>query len=107
MRPPMRQDVSIHVPVPGETDKYGRPKTKRINTKARVQFKSSVVLNAKGEETRVAVEVDLPSNVHAPDGSKFEHIQSDRTVEGTIVATEEVLNLSGSRVYYRTAYVDG
>lgn len=113
MIPPMRQKVTANVPVLDEigqpiVDKYGRPQTKEIKSKARVQFKSQLVRDANGRERRVNLEIDLPRDFNPESGIELDYVTIDgKEGTGTIVAKDEATNLSGSRVYYRTVFVDG
>lgn len=113
MKPPMRQQVTAHIPIFDENgeptkDKYGRDTTEPKTSKARVQFKSSIIRDAKGEEKRVTLEIDMPPDFNPPNGSKIEYVTMDgEKAEGTIIVKDEAVNLAGSKVYYRTAYVDG
>ncbi|MCR1833059.1 hypothetical protein NSA56_01440 [Oceanobacillus caeni] len=113
MIPPMRQKVTANVPILDEnsnpiTDKYGKAKTKPIDSKARVQFKSQLIRDANGQEKRASLEIDLPTNIDAQNGIVVEYTNANgRKVKGTIIAVDEATNLSGSKVYYRTVYVDG
>lgn len=109
----MRQWVTAFFPVLDENgqqvkDKYGRPLTEAKTSKARVQFRSQVVYDAQGRERRVNLEIDMPPTFNPPVGTKVEYMMVDgRKAEGTIQAKDEAMNLSGSKVYYRTVYVDG
>ncbi|GIN93326.1 hypothetical protein J22TS1_43770 [Siminovitchia terrae] len=113
MKPPMRQQVTAHIPILDENgepikDRYGRPMTETKTSKARVQFKSSIIRDAKGEEKRITLEIDMPPDFNPPNGSKIEYVTMDgEKAEGTIIVKDEAVNLAGSKVYYRTAYVDG
>lgn len=109
MKPPMRNKVTVHVPILDDegqpiSNKYGKPKTKPITSKARVQFKSQLIRDAEGREKKVSLEIDLPNNIHVQDGTEIEY---GKEASGTVVAKEEAINLAGSKVYYRTVYVDG
>ncbi len=113
MIPPMRQEVTANVPIldgNGEpiTDKYGKPLTKEIESKARVQFKSQLVRDANGQERRVNLEIDIPKNFNPGQGDGIDYVTAGGAKgSGTIVAKDEATNLSGSKVYYRTVYVNG
>ncbi|WP_068672281.1 hypothetical protein [Oceanobacillus sp. Castelsardo] len=113
MIPPMRQKVTANVPVfdgNGQpiTDKYGRPKTEKKHSKARVQFKSQLIRDANGQERRVNLEIDLPRDFNPDSGIELDYVTIDgKSGTGTIVSKDEATNLSGSKVYYRTVYVDG
>lgn len=109
MKPPMRNKVTVHVTILDDegqpiSNKYGKPKTKPITSKARVQFKSQLIRDAEGREKKVSLEIDLPNNIYVQDGTVIEYGKED---SGTVVAKEEAINLAGSKVYYRTVYVDG
>lgn len=113
MKPPMRQKVTANVPVLDNngkpiTDKYGRPQTKAIESKARVQFKSQLIRDANGQERRTSLEIDLPKEFNPGQGDGIDYVTADGDKgNGTIVAKEEATNLAGSKVYYRTVFVDG
>lgn len=113
MMPPMKQKVTANIPVldgNGEpiTDKYGRPQTNEIHSKARVQFKSQLVRDANGREHQVNLEIDIPRNFNPDVGTTVDYVTAagDKG-NGTIRAKEEILNLTGSKVFYRTVFVDG
>ncbi|MDY0395424.1 hypothetical protein ACFSMW_13510 [Virgibacillus halophilus] len=113
MKPPMRQKVTAYMPVLGDDgkpirDKYSKPKTKPIDSKARVQFKSQLVRDANGRERRVSLEIDLPSDFNPGQGIELDYVTVEGdTGRGTIVAKDETTNIAGNKVYYRTVYVDG
>src|SRR5699024_4665180 len=113
MIPPMRQKVTANVPILDEDgqpiiDKYGRPQTKAIQSKARVQFKSQLVRDAMGREHQVNLEIDLPRTFNPDVGTKVDYVTiAGNEASGTIRAKEEAINLSGSRVHFRTVFVDG
>ena len=113
MKPPMNQVVIANVPIVNEngeqiTDKYGRPKTEKQNSAARVQYRSQVVYDAQGQEQRVNLEIDLPPAFNPPVGSVIEYTTiSGEYAQGTIRAKAEATNLAATRIYYRTVYVDG
>ncbi|HLR58914.1 MAG TPA: hypothetical protein VK094_00350 [Pseudogracilibacillus sp.] len=112
MKPPMRQEVTANVPILDENgkqiiDKYGKPKTKPIESKARVQFKSQLVRDAQGQERQVSLEIDLPSRFNPDSGTEIDYVTiAGDTGKGTIASKDEVTNISGSKIYYRTVYVD-
>lgn len=113
MKPPMRQEVISKIPVLDEdgkwvVNKYGKPKTEEIESKARVQFKSQLIADAQGRERQVNLEIDLPSEFNPDIGTEltYKTIAGDEG-KGTIVNKEESTNISGSKVYFRTVFVDG
>lgn len=114
MKPPMKQQVIALIPVTDENgevirDEFGRPlKTRAEQSKARVQFKSQLVRDAQGQEYRVALEIDLPPEFNPDVGTEVEYQMIDgRTAKGIIRAKDEAANLTASKVYYRTVFVDG
>ncbi len=113
MKPPMRQEVSFEFPVLDADgnpvkDKYGREQTEKKHSKARVQFKSNIVKDAKGEEKRTSVEIDLPVSFNPPVGAAYTYIDNDgNKVTGALISKDEAINLAGTKVYYRTVYCDG
>ncbi|MFD1066688.1 hypothetical protein [Oceanobacillus locisalsi] len=113
MKPPMRQEVWFEFPVLDTdgnpiTDRYGKPKTEKRKSKARVQFKANIVKDAKGEERRTSVEVDLPTSFNPTVGAGYEYTDiSGNTTTGALISKDEAINLAGTKVYYRTVYCDG
>lgn len=113
MKPPMRQKIWFDYPVYDDEgnpikDRYGKIKTEPKESKARVQFKSNIVKDAKGEERRTSVEVDLPTSFNPTVGAGYEYTDSDgNTTTGTLISKDEAINLAGTKVYYRTVYCDG
>lgn len=113
MRPPMKQSIYAETPLLDDngnpiTDDYDRPKTETIQSKARVQFKSQLITDREGRQREVNLEIDLPPEVSLSDGTKITYttIQGKKS-SGTIEGQEEITNLSGRKVYYRTVYVSG
>lgn len=112
MIPPMKQQVTAYVPIIDDngrqvTDKYGKPKTETEKSKARVQFKSQTVVDAKGIERNVSLEVDLPPAFNPSTGTELGYTtNAGYEGIGTISAKEEIINLTGSKVYYRTVYIN-
>ncbi len=111
MKPPMRQQVTARVPIldsegnPSEDD-YGRPETVEISSNARVQMKTQLILDAQGQQRDASIEIDLPAHFNPASGDKISY----KTIAGyegtgTIIAKEEVTNIAGSKLYYRTVYV--
>lgn len=114
MKPPMKQRVLAFLPVTDATgkvivDEFGRPlNPRKVDSKARVQFKSQLVQDARGQEHRVALEIDIPPEFNPDVGTEIEYQMIDgRTAKGIIRAKDEAVNLTGSKVYYRTVFVDG
>ncbi|MUK89153.1 hypothetical protein GMD78_12295 [Ornithinibacillus sp. L9] len=110
----MKQKATIHLPklnTDGKpvTDKYGKAIiAKSITTKARVQFKSQIVKDPKGREHEVAIEIDVPPGINPKVGTDIGYVTvGGSSGEGTIRAKEEATNLAGTKVYYRTVFVDG
>lgn len=113
MKPPMKQRVTALVPVLDDsgkpiTDKYGRPQTAPLESKARVQYKMQLVRDAQGQEQRVNLEVDIPPLFNPDVGLTMDcQLIDGRMVKGVILAKEEIANLDASKVYYRTVFVNG
>lgn len=113
MKPPMNQRIIAQVPVLDDDgnpvkDKYGHPETKENNSKARVQFKSQLVQDSEGQEHKVNLEIDLPPEFNPGDGVEIEGKDAGgNRFKGTIKTKEDILNLSGAKVHYRTVFVDG
>lgn len=113
MKPSMRQRIIANVPeldAQGEpiTDRYGEPVTVERDSKARVQYKAQTVFNAQGEEKRVNLEIDIPTDFNPPTGTRVKaQTIGGEWVEGDIEAKDEATNLTASKIYYRTVYVNG
>lgn len=113
MRPPMRQSVVVHRPkldALGKPayDKYGKPIVSKESSIARVRRKGNLVVNSSGEETRTNIEIDVPRKQMIESGNFIEFVDMDG-VKGTgdVVSYEEATNLTGSRVLFRTVFVNG
>lgn len=113
MRPPMNQSIFAEIPVTDDngnpiTDDYGRPQTETIESIARVQFKSQLISNTEGRHRRVNLEIDVPPEVDIPNGTKITYttIQGKEST-GTVENSEEITNLAGTKVYYRTVFANG
>lgn len=113
MMPPMNQKVVAKIDKIAEDgtsikDKYGRPQTVSVESRARVQFKSQVVRDAQGVEHRVNLEIDIPPEFNPNAGASVEYTDiSNRTFSGIIRAKDEVTNVPATKVYFRTVFVDG
>ncbi|MDJ1110624.1 hypothetical protein [Macrococcus sp. S115] len=113
MRPPMNQRVLVNKAILNEhgtptTDKYGRPLTKRVESKARVRRKSNLIITANGTETNTNIEIDVPSQMIVKEGEEISYIDMDgNDGTGKVISYEEANNVTGSRVLFRTVFVDG
>ncbi len=113
MKPPMPHEITAHMPVLDEqgnpiTDKYGKPTTKPKQSEARVQFKSQLVRTLDGREHQVNLEIDLPPNFNPGEGAEVEGKDAGgNPFKGTIKAKEDIISLMGTKVHYRTVFVDG
>src|SRR5699024_10239565 len=113
MKPPMPHEVTAHMPILDEhgnpiTDKYGKPKTEEKKSEARVEFKSQLVRTADGREYQVNLEIDLPPSCNPGEGQVVEGKDAGgNAFKGTIKAKEDIISLMGSKVHYRTVFVDG
>ena len=109
----MRQRIVYHETLKDEQgrpieDKYGRPQTVRWESLARVQRRSRVVTDARGTERRITLEIDLPPDINPEVGLELEFEEpGGEWGKGTIVTKDEAINLTGTRVFYRTVFVDG
>lgn len=112
MKPPMPHQITAHMPIFDEhgnpiRDKYGKPKTEEKQSVARVQFKSQLVRTADGREHQVNLEIDLPPNFNPGEGTEIEGKDAGgNPFKGTIKAKEDIISLMGSKVHYRTVFVD-
>ncbi len=113
MRPPMNQRCLIYKTVADEsgvpkTDKYGRPLTSTLESKARVRRKSNLIITSSGTETNTNIEIDVPSQMIVKEGEEIHFIDMDgNDGSGRVVSYEEATNVTGSRVLFRTVFVDG
>lgn len=113
MRPPMNQRVLVNKAVIDEsgtpkTDKYGRPLTEKVESKARVRRKSNLNIAASGTETNTNIEIDVPPQMLVKEGEEIHFIDMDgNDGSGRVVSYEEATNVTGSRVLFRTVFVDG
>ncbi|WP_414049777.1 hypothetical protein [Macrococcus animalis] len=113
MRPPMRQTCSVYQSlfnVDGTPllDKYGKPKTIKVESIARVRRKGNLIITKTGTETNTNIEIDVPTSTMIKDGNKIDFVDMDGIRgTGTVINYEEATNLTGSRVLFRTVYVDG
>ena len=109
--PPMRDEVKILTPILDangnpEIDRYGKPKMNGVASKARVQYTTNIDTANDKQRFDPILEITLPSATKVKEGDKVEWI--DRfgdTLTRTIEGVEEVLNYSGTKVYFRIAYV--
>lgn len=113
MKPPMRQECSIYQPLTDSTgkpilDKYGKPKTVVFKSVARVRRKGNLIITKAGTETNTNIEIDVPQSTRVKDGDKIDFVDMDGVKgTGTVISYEEATNLTGSRVLFRTVFVDG
>lgn len=113
MMPPMRQSVTISKTMTDSLgnpiyDKFGKPKTVFVLSKARVRSRSSLIAKADGSEVNANIEIDVPPDIIINDGERVEYTRIDgRTGSGTVIQSEETTNVTASRVLFRTVFVDG
>lgn len=113
MKPPMPHKITAQVPVLDDNgkpvkDKYGNPETEEKRSQARVQFKSQLVQDSEGQQHKVNLEIDLPTDFNPGDGVEVTGQDAGgNRFNGTIKAKEDIINLTGSKVHYRTVFVDG
>lgn len=114
MKPIMRQQAMIAFPIfdvktnKPKVDQFDRPITGLVTTKARVQRKVTLHRDASGTSVQTTLEVDLPPDIVPLQGytGQFE-VPGEGWVKGTIRFREDIYNLSGSRVDFRTVFADG
>ncbi|ULG70876.1 hypothetical protein [Macrococcus brunensis] len=112
MRPPMNQRVNISQVLMNQGqpiyDDYGIPKTGTVASDARVRRKTNLIRTANGTEHNATLEIDVPANVQVESGSTINFIDMDGNEgSGVVVSYEDATNITGSRVLFRTVYVDG
>lgn len=113
MKPPMPHEITAHMPILDEhgkpiTNKYGKSTTKPKRSAARVQFKSQLVRTSDGREHQVNLEIDLPPNFNPDEGTEVEGKDAGgNPFKGTIKTKEDIISLMGTKVHYRTVFVDG
>lgn len=100
----MNQEVTVYSPI-GEEDKYGNAEPIEMISKARVQFSSKTIQTTDGTTYQTILEVDLPTETIVTYGTELSYTFQGVTTKGKVLALEDVLNLSGSRVDYRTVNV--
>lgn len=113
MKPAMRQKATISRAVIGpdgkpKLDRFGKPIVEQVPTKARVRTITKLIRTAAGNEHDSFVEIDIPHTVAARAGDKVDYIKIDGTPgSGQIVEISESVNLTASRVWFRTLHTDG
>lgn len=101
MRPPMRETVKLlSVADPLEKDRYGRPKTEPVISKARIVQKTRVALNEDGKRVSITVEISLPSHANPIAGMEIEYEKHGQTYKVTVIEVETYTNYGGDRVLY-------
>lgn len=108
MKPAMRQAVVISNAIPGQFDRFGKPKITKSTHRARVRSKSNLIITKEGTERNTNIEIDVDPDVQFNVGDSVEYERIDgKWATGTIVDDEETVNLTASRVLFRTFFVDG
>ncbi|MYL44590.1 hypothetical protein GLV94_02945 [Virgibacillus halodenitrificans] len=111
--PPMNDNIKVFVPMIDEngqpvTDKYGRPVfNSPIESKARVKYTSKADYSQTDQSRETVVEANIPPTTQVQEGYDIEW--TDRfhnTVREKVEGVTEALNYSGSKVYYRTIYIN-
>lgn len=113
MKPFMRDVVVIYVPVIDEKgkpilNKYSKPLVTPITTKARVRKTTTAQVSNKGNLLDGLVEIDIPREQgDIPKGARveFADAQGYQGV-GHVQSVQTSVNLSGSRIEFRTLMVD-
>lgn len=113
MKPAMRQSATISRAVFGtdgkpKLDRFGKPLVEKVPTKARVRTITKLIRTAAGNEHDSFVEIDVPHDVAVRAGETVDYIKIDGTSgSGQIVEVSESVNLTASRVWFRTLHTDG
>lgn len=113
MKPPMKQQITAHVPTLDAAgkpipDKYGRPQTSEVTSKAAVRKKINLLRDSQGTETRTNLEIDIPKELILDAGTSVDYVDVDgRQGKAVVVDSENITNLTNSKVYYRTVYANG
>lgn len=113
MRPPMNQRVNISqvkLDASGQPtyNDYGIAETTTVSSDARVRRKTNLIRTADGTEHNATLEIDVPASVQVESGSAINFIDMDGNEgSGVVVNYEDATNITGSRVLFRTVYVDG
>ena len=101
----MNQEVTVYVPGTGPKDKYGKSTPGTITSKARVQFTSKTIENKDGTTYQAVLEIDLPTETPVSYGTEISYTTNGVTTKGTVLLLDDILNLAGTQVDYRTVNV--
>ena len=101
----MNQEVTVSVPDAGPKNKYGKATPGTITSKARVQFTSKTIENKEGTVYQAVLEIDLPTETPVSYGTEISYTANGVTTEGAVLLLEDILNLAGTQVDYRTVNV--
>lgn len=113
MKPAMKQKITASVPLLDDAgnvikDRYGKPKTGPKESKAAVRKKVNLIRDSQGTETRTNLEIDIPPEMILDAGTTVDYIDIDgRTGKAVVVDSENVTNLTNTKVYYRTVFANG
>lgn len=113
MKPRMLQTATIYREAlnPDGTifkDRYGKAKTEKVVSKARVRSVTKVIRTAAGVEHDSIIEIDVPAKTHVAAGNTIDYVKIDGTTgSGTVVSINEATNLTASRVLFKTLVTDG
>lgn len=113
-KPPMNDTISIYDPITGGVeyfpqpllDDYGRPKIREPRqSKARVQPEVKMITTTDGETFKSQLTIDVPPETFVQRGQDVRWTDRfGQEVKGRIGEIEEILNFSGTKVYFRTVY---
>jgi hypothetical protein len=108
MKPPMKnRAVIITEDRTAAPDRYGKYPTKRIDTKARVNFSTQFVRSPQGIEKQARLEVDLPPEIVLSEGLSIEAQDSqEKWHTAQIISIDDATNFAGNRILYRTVFCD-
>ena len=101
----MNQEVTVFTPDGGPKDKYGRPTPGEVTSKARVQFTSKTIESREGTVYQAVLEVDLPATAPVTYGTAVAYTSNGVTTKGKVLLLEDILNLAGTQVDYRTVNI--
>lgn len=113
MIPPMRQSITMFVPILDENgnesyDDYGQPLTDTSTFKCRVNEHAELQRNKTFVYDDAVDEVDVMHDIPVDTGIKVEYTTRRGTVKkGTVKSYTETTNLSASRTYFRTLIING
>ncbi|UXS61027.1 hypothetical protein [Staphylococcus ureilyticus] len=113
MIPPMRQSITISIPLIDDNgneiyNDYGKPLTDTSTFKCRVNEHAELQRSKTFVYDDAVDEVDVMHDVPIETGVEVEYTTRRGTVKkGTVKSYTETTNLSASRTYFRTLIING